>query len=352
MIVSGAIQTDFQGEKLDAVPPIRRHRPSLVVLSLALLAACGGPFPQSTLAPVSDFGRDIDKLFTQIFWWAVVVFVLVEGLLLYAVFRFRHREGAPHPKQREGHTALEIAWTLAPALILVFIAVPTVLTIFKTSGHAPEGAIRVEVIGHQWWWEYRYPDLGIVTANELHVPVGRPVAVDITSADVIHSWWTPRLGGKRDATPHRHTRLAFTPDSIGAYLGQCVEYCGASHANMRLRTFVESEADFQAWVAAQAAAAPTPATGSPEAAGRAAFQRYGCIGCHTVAGFSTGALGPNLTHVGSRTTIASGTMMNTEEHLRSWIADPPAMKPGSMMPRMGVPPADLPNLVAYLMSLK
>jgi cytochrome c oxidase subunit 2 len=301
---------------------------------------------------VSDFGHDIDQLFTGIFWWAVVVFVLVEGLLLYSVLRFRHREGAPSPKRHEGHTTLEIAWTLAPALILVFIAVPTVRTIFKTAGDAPAGALRVEVIGHQWWWEYRYPDLGIVTANELHLPLRRPVAIDITSADVVHSWWTPRLGGKRDAIPSHHTRIAFVADSVGMYTGQCVEYCGASHANMRLRTFVESDSAFEAWVAAQRATPAPPAKGTVEESGRQAFQRYGCIGCHTVAGFSAGSIGPNLTHVGTRTTIAGGAMMNTEEHLRSWIDDPKAMKPGSMMPKMGVPPADMSALVAYLMSLK
>lgn len=340
-------------ETLDAVPPLRRHFTSLVaLLGLGLLAACGGPYPQSTLAPVSDFGRDIDKLFTGIFWWAVGVFVVVEGLLLFSVLRFRHREGAPMPVQHHGNTALEITWTLAPALILVFIAVPTVRTIFKTAGEAPAGALRVEVIGHQWWWEYRYPDLEIVTANELHLPVGRPVAVDITSADVIHSWWTPRLGGKRDAIPNHHTRISFTPDSVGIYPGQCVEYCGASHANMRLRTFVESDSIFQAWVAAQKTTPTVPAKGSPEEAGRQALQRYGCIGCHAIAGFSTGTIGPNLTHVGGRATIAGGTMMNTEQHLHDWIADPPAMKPGSMMPNMHASPPDIMALVAYLQSLK
>jgi cytochrome c oxidase subunit 2 len=316
-----------------------------------MLAACGGPYPQSTLAPRSDFGVAIDKLFTGIFWWALVVFVVVEGLLLYSILRFRHREGEPAPKQHHGHTALEIAWTLAPALILVFIAVPTVVTIFSTNKAAPD-ALRVEVVGHQWWWEYRYPDLGIVTANELHLPVGRPVAVDITSADVIHSWWTPALGGKRDASPGHHTLIGFRPDSIGMYMGQCVEFCGASHANMRLRTFVESDSAFEAWVAAQRSTPAPPRAGSVEEAGRQAFQRYGCIGCHTVAGFSSGTLGPNLTHIGGRTTIAAGMMMNSEEHLRRWIENPPAMKPGALMPSMHVSATDLAPLIAYLQSLK
>jgi cytochrome c oxidase subunit 2 len=335
------------------VPRSRRHYISFAaLLGLGLIAACGGPFPQSTLAPTSDFGVAVDRLFTGIFWWAVAVFVVVEGLLLFSIVRFRRREGAPAPAQHHGHTTLEIAWTLAPALILVFIAVPTVRTIFSTAGNAPPGALRVEVIGHQWWWEYHYPDLGLVTANEMHVPVGQPVVVDITSSDVIHSWWTPKLGGKRDAIPGHHNKIVFRADSIGEYMGQCVEYCGASHANMRLRTFVDSASGFQAWVAAQRAVPPAPAPDSPEAAGKQAFQKYGCIGCHTVAGVSAGLIGPNLTHVGSRATIAGASMMNTEQHLRDWIGNPPAMKPGSMMPNMHVSAADLPALIAYLQSLK
>lgn len=277
---------------------------------------------------------------------------MVEGILLFSVLRFRHKEGAPNPAQHHGHTTLEIAWTLAPALILVFIAVPTVRTIFEVAGTAPPGALRVEVIGHQWWWEYRYPDLGIVTANEMHVPVGKPVSIDITSMDVIHAWWTPKLGGKRDAIPNHHNKIAFTADSVGEYMGQCVEYCGASHANMRLRTFVDTDSAFQAWVANQKTTPALPAKGTPEEAGRADFQKYGCIGCHTVAGYSNGPIGPNLTHVASRSMIAGDIMMNTEQHLRDWIANPPGMKPGSIMPNLHVSQPDLTALIAYLQSLK
>ena len=280
------------------------------------------------------------------------MFIVVEGILLFSVLRFRHKEGAPTPTPHHGHTTLEIAWTLAPALILVFIAVPTVRTIFEVAGTAPPGALRVEVIGHQWWWEYRYPDLGIVTANEMHVPVGKPVSIDITSMDVIHAWWTPRLGGKRDAIPNHHNKIAFTADSVGVFMGQCVEYCGSSHANMRLRTFVDSDSTFQAWVADQKSTPALPAKGSPEEAGRADFQKYGCIGCHTVAGYSNGPIGPNLTHVGSRSMIAGDIMMNTEQHLRDWIANPPGMKPGSIMPNLHVSQPDLTALIAYLQSLK
>ncbi|MGH7537757.1 MAG: cytochrome c oxidase subunit II [Gemmatimonadales bacterium] len=332
-------------------PIIRRHLGRLAIVCGLGAVACGGPFPQSTFAAHSDFADALAGLYTHIFWLAVAVFVVVEGLLLFIIIRYRQREGAAPPPQHHGHTGLELAWTLAPALILMFIAVPTVRTIFATSG-APEGALRVEVIGHQWWWEYRYPDLGVVTANELHLPVGRPVAIDLTSADVIHSWWTPALGGKRDAIPSRRTGIAFRPDAIGTYPGQCAEFCGTSHANMGLLTVVEPDAVFQAWVATQRRAGVTPARGSVEERGQQAFQRYGCIGCHTVTGLSSATIGPTLTHVGSRATLAGATMMNTEEHLRRWIADPPGMKPGALMPSMRVSADDLPALVAYLMSLQ
>ncbi|PYO94643.1 MAG: cytochrome c oxidase subunit II, partial [Gemmatimonadetes bacterium] len=224
-----------------------RRRLWLTTAALAV-AGCAGPFPQSTLRPRSDFGRAIDHLFTGIFWWAVIVFVLVETLLLITLIRFRHREGRPAPKPARGNTALEIGWTLAPAVILVLVAVPTMRTILAVAGDAPPDAVKVEVIGHQWWWEYKYPNLGIVTANEMHVPVGKPVQVSITSADVIHSFWVPALAGKRDATPGHVTRVAFRADSVGEYSGQCAEFCGVSHANMGLRVLVDSDAAFERWV--------------------------------------------------------------------------------------------------------
>jgi cytochrome c oxidase subunit II len=336
------------------VPPFcRRLRLSFTVL-LSAAAGCGGPFPQTTLAPRSDFGTAVDQLFTTIFWWAVVVFVIVEGLLLFAIIRYRRRPGAAEPKGLHGHTALEIGWTLAPALILVFIAVPTMRTIFATSGRAPAGALRIQVIGHQWWWEYRYADLGIVTANELHLPVATPVQLEMTSADVIHSFWAPGLGGKRDLMQGRTTRIAFTADSTGEYLGQCAEFCGASHANMRLRVFVQSDSAFQAWVRRQRAGPGPVAQGSPAERGRELFGRSACIACHTIDGIpqARGTLGPNLTHVGGRTTIASALFPNTADYLRRWILNAPSLKPGALMPPMVLPDADLAALVAYLQSLQ
>ena len=333
--------------------PRARLRLATAVLAAAA-AACAGPFPQSTLAPKSDYAGAIDHLFSDIVWWALLVFIVVEGVLLFTVVRFRQREGAPPPRHVHGHTALEIAWTLAPALILLFIAVPTMRTIFATAGEAPSGALAVEVIGHQWWWEYRYPELHIVTANEMHIPVHRPVRVSITSADVIHSFWAPALGGKRDAIPGQTNYIAFRGDSVGEYDGQCAEFCGASHANMRLRVVIDSDSGFAAWAARQQGGAAPLAKGTLAARGLAVFQRSACIGCHTMQGVSKGIIGPDLTHVGSRSTIAAGTYPNDSLHLARWIADAPSQKPGALMMRMAPPltDADVAALIAYLRSMK
>ncbi|HMH83886.1 MAG TPA: cytochrome c oxidase subunit II [Gemmatimonadales bacterium] len=330
-----------------------RIRLWLLTAALAI-SGCGGPFPQSTLHPRSDFARATDVLFTNIFWWAAAVFVVVELLLVVALVRFRHREGRPAPRPTHGHTLMEIAWTLAPAAILVFVAVPTVRTIFATAGEAPADAVKVDVIGHQWWWEFRYQELGLVTANELHVPLGRAVQLSITSADVIHSFWIPRLGGKRDAIPGHVTRIAFRPDQLGDYTGQCAEFCGVSHANMRLRVVVDSDSGFGRWATVQLAGPAAPAPGTLAERGKAVYARSACIGCHTIQGVSPGVIGPNLTHVGTRTTIASGLFPNDSAYLARWIADAPSLKPGSLMTRMQPPltDADIAALVAYLQSLK
>ena len=301
---------------------------------------------------MSGYARDIDGLFGIVFKFMVAVFVVVEVLLLYTIFRHRHRPGAAEPRPTHGHTVLEVAWTIAPVLILVFVAVPTIQTIFRTQAPAPAGALKIEVVAHQWWWEYRYPDLGVVTANELHVPVGRTVDLELTSADVIHSFWAPRLFGKRDAIPGHTNTIVFAADSTGEYMGQCVEFCGASHANMRLRVLVDSDTGFAAWAKAQAATPAAPAKNSVEQRGQDAFRRYACIGCHTVAGVSAGTIGPNLSHVASRTTIAGGMLPTAAAMLQKWIENPQAVKPGALMPRMGVKPDDLTALVAYLQSLK
>jgi len=323
------------------------------VLVLGILA-CAGDYQQSTLHPASDFAGRLDHLFRGIFWWALGVFVLVEGALLVAIIRFRRRPGGDQPRQVHGHTALEIGWTIAPALILVFIAVPTIRAIFASTGAATPGALRVEVVGHQWWWEFRYPELGITTANELHVPVSRPVALEMQTADVIHSFWVPRLAGKRDVIAGRVNRLAFTADSVGTFLGQCAEYCGESHANMRMRVMVDTDSGFAAWVDRQTAEPPSPDSGSLAFQGRDVFGRSACIGCHMLDGVpvARAQVGPNLSRVGGRATIAGGLFPNDTEHLRRWIANAPAMKPGALMPQMDLAAEDLDAIVAYLQSMK
>jgi cytochrome c oxidase subunit 2 len=330
---------------------------ALVMIAVVVTSCSGDSYPQSTLHPLSDETVAIDALYRQIFWWAVLVFVVVESALLFTLIRFRKRPGAGEPKQVHGHTLVEITWTLAPAAIIVAIAIPTIRTIFKVSGTAPPGALAVDVIGHQWWWEFRYPDLGITTANELHLPVGQPVALSLSSADVIHSFWAPRLSGKRDAMPGRTNRLAFTPDSIGTYHGQCAEYCGDSHANMRMRVMVTSPEDFQSWVAAQKATPAQPDSTQPLlAAGEAAFRKvrqpatHSCFACHTIAGISGGVVGPNLTHLASRTTIAAGMLPNDSADIARWLHDPAAVKPGSLMPTIDLTDQEIAALVAYLQS--
>jgi cytochrome c oxidase subunit 2 len=320
-----------------------------------LLSACSSEFPQSTLHPTADFGERIDDLFRTIFWWALGVFVVVEAALLFVIIKYRERPTSKDPKHVHGSTLLELAWTLAPAVVLVFIAVPTIQTIFETDGTPPEGALEIEVIGHQWWWEFRYPQYGITTANEMHVLQGRPVALSMTSADVIHSFWVPKLGGKRDLMPGRTSRLAFTPDSTGDFSGQCAEFCGASHANMRFRVMVEDTTGFERWVRQQQAPpVPTDSLAGLIREGAALFANPAktCIACHMVEGVSVGAIGPNLTHVGSRTTIASGILPNTEEGLARWLRDPVGEKPGSLMPKPPLDEDEITALVAYLRSLQ
>jgi cytochrome c oxidase subunit 2 len=337
----------------------------LLVAAAALsISACAGDYPQSTFDPVSGFSVRLSDLFTTIFWWAVVVFVIVEALLIYTVFKYRSKPGRDgEPKHVHGHTALEIAWTLAPAVILVFIAVPTIRTIFEVDGTPEPGALEIEVIGHQWWWEYKYPEYGIVTANEMHLPVGRPVSLTMTSADVIHSFWIPRIGGKRDVIQGRTTRLAFTPDSIGMFMGQCAEFCGDSHANMRARVFVEPADEFETW--AQQQLRPVLSLDSLDGLvrrGAEAFTQirdpanHSCIICHKAEPLAYGAIGPSLTHVGSRSTIAGGILPNTPEGLRRWLTNPPGEKPGDLpgrsMPKIDLTEEEIEALIAFLQSLR
>src|SRR5262245_1767113 len=343
---------------MESGPTLRRARPTRVLGLWALavglsLAGCGLlDSPATTLQPRSDFGWTSHRIFLQILRWDTAIFLVVQALLLVAVVRFRERDPKAVPRQVRGSAVLELAWTLIPAVILTFIAFPTVAAIFRTQTVPPKDALRVKVIGHQWWWEFQYPDLGIVTASDLHLPAGRPVSLEIASVDVIHSFWVPPLGGKRDATPGSVTRIVLTADAPGEYHGQCAEFCGASHANMRHRAVVETPEAFTAWVAKQKEPAVTPPDGSPAAEGARIFLMGTCVGCHTVRGVSAGGIGPDLTHFGSRRTIAGGILSNTPGNLTLWVRHAPAVKPGSIMPEQKLSDAEVAAVVAYLESLQ
>lgn len=363
----------------------RAGAPLLCALALALAGCSPERYPQTALLPLSDFARIGDTVQDTTFYWALGVFILVEGALLYSVFRFRGRPEDPEPSQIHGNTTIEIIWTLIPALILAAIAVPTVKGIFETNT-TPQGAMTIEVIGHQWWWEFRYPEADITTANEMFIPAGRTVELKINSADVVHSFWPPRFAGKRDVFPGRETRLWWKADSTGLYPGQCAEYCGIQHARMAFYVRSVTPQDFEAWLAHMktkgppkppaaaaspaagdslrtasagakvqgpqdsAKAAPAPAQGAEYAAGEKLFMTKGCMGCHSVqaVGAPKGLIGPNLANVGARSHIAAGWLPNTDENLERWIREPQAVKKGVLMPNLGVTVEEARALRAYL----
>jgi len=342
------------------LPPVRT-RPfargaaiaALLVIPL-LLSGCEGTQPQTTLSPRSEVGWDIQNLFMFIVAAAAVVFVLVEGALVYTALRFRRRHGQEPgpPVGRHGSTRLEIAWTLLPVIVLAVIAVPTVETIFATAAPAPKSAVQVQVIGHQWWWEFRYPQLHIVTANELHLPVGQTANFALSSDDVIHSFWVPQLAGKRDMFPNHVNNLWFTPSAVGDYPAQCAEFCGESHGYMQMRVVVEPKPAFDAWVRDQQARAMMVAGGDAHR-GAVVFNQSSCAGCHAIAGTAAnGNIGPNLTHLASRSAIAGQLLTNTPANLARWIINSPSIKPGSHMPPQSLSTGDLTDIVAYLRSLK
>jgi cytochrome c oxidase subunit 2 len=447
----------------------RRPLPAALtaVLSLLLLGACYGPeHPNSIFTRFTEWNRDVGFLFDILIWLGMIVFVFVEVLLIITIWKYRRRPGQVAASHVHGNTKLEIIWTIIPALILVFIAVPTVQTIFRTQAKVKPGALEVEVIGRQWWWEFRYPQYTttgpdgrvdtLVTANELYMPIGRTVNFTLRTADVIHSFWISALAGKRDLVSNHTNYLWFTPDSTdeNAWNGTCNEYCGASHANMKFRAYTVSATNFESWArnqlapaigaAAPAAAGQAPAVGAPgqaavptggvgpvaalnqaavvpvpgtqpsalaqEVASAVTFTHFpaeklgehniprtpipagvglaagvvgdaarggqlfasgagACIGCHKIRGVPTamGIIGPNLTHVGGRHTIAAGLFPNDLEHLAAWIKNARAMKPGVLMPTLakgqydpvtkatlqaGLTDQQAADIAAYLLTLK
>ena len=447
--------------------PIAAALPALI--AVALTACSNSQYPNSIFHDHTEFNRQVGHLFDILLWLGGFVFVFVETLLLYTIFKYRRKSENDRPKHVHGNTTLEILWTAIPAVILAIIAVPTVQTIFKTQAKASADALQVEVWGHQWWWEFRYPQYTmaglngkvdtLVTANELYLPVGRKVNFKLQTIDVLHSFWIPQMGGKRDLITNHINYLWFTPDSVGegAWNGFCAEYCGTSHANMHFKVFTVTPPNFDAWskhqmsMAAFGAVPATPAAATPvvdsarnrvaqtpqhvpgpaelstsptavaatppptpmapavQQAGFVSFPHArlpahvipqtplpaglaynasltgdpqrgldfmtkqmggGCIGCHMIGGIPAmqAHVGPNLTHVAGRTTIAGGIFPNDTKHLTLWIKNARRMKPGVIMPTLGAGEYDpvtktyipktglndqqIVDIVAYLQALK
>jgi cytochrome c oxidase subunit 2 len=377
---------------------------ALCLLTFVLIGCSPEHYPQTTLLPRGDFARIADDLLDTTVRWALLVFVLVEGVLIYAIFRFRGKPGDPEPHQTHGNTTVEIVWTVIPALILAAIAVPTVRAIFQTNATPSKDALTIEVVGHQWWWEFRYPEYNITTANEIHVPVGRTVSLRMGSADVIHSFWVPQFAAKRDVFANRETRMWFKAEVAGEYPAQCGEFCGIQHARMAYRIKAQDSDEFRAWVAHMQTLGPKPPPGAPAApkpqgpppgpkprpaatgdaaggvqtatagatlqqhgrpggpqggqgpqgpqyaAGEQLFMTKGCVGCHSLQAVNApkGMVGPNLANVGARSYIAAGTLKNTDENLARWIRNPQGIKKGVLMPNLGVTEPEAQALVAYL----
>ncbi len=357
----------------------RRAIPGALISLLLLSAtACAGAddAPQTSLDPAGEFSRSPDVLWDVTLAIAIVVFVLVQGALVYALIRFRHKEGRK-AAQFHGNTKVEVVLTVVPALILAGLAIPTVGTIFDLQEDPPEDAMRVEVIAHQFWWEFNYPDEGITTANELHIPVGQEVILELQgaatdpvdgTAEVIHSFWIPRLAGTQDMVPGHTSFLRISADEPDRFMGQCKEFCGLSHANMRIVAYSHTQEDFDAWVEEQNAPAVENASGDA-GAGQELFAEnfdvrstvveegadvYSCAACHAVQpGLEAQPrIGPNLTHFASRSTFAGGTFENNEENLAAWLRDPHEVRPGSKMPALDLSEDQISDLVAYLQSLE
>lgn len=320
--------------------------------------ADGSLSPTNIFAPVSASARSIFELSLFVLVVAAAIFLVVFGLLAYCVVKFRKRadDNGREPAQVYGSNQVELAWTVIPILIVMtlFLATARVIADIQNS-ERPGSPIEVVAIGHQFWWEYRFPALNVVTANELHIPVSdpanpTPTHIRLLSADTDHSFWVPRLAGKTDLIPNRVNGMWIEPTETGLYLGQCAQYCGTQHAKMLLRVYVQSRDEFDRWIREQSQPAQP---GEAVSLGQKIFETTTCINCHRVAGTAAdGRLGPDLTHLMGRETIAAGAAPNTPENLRLWIQNPAAFKPGARMPAMGLTDKELDAVTAYLQTLR
>ena len=315
----------------------------------------------SIFAPVSTPAIKEASLAKLVLVLSLVVFVIVGGLIAYSVIRFRARASEDHdaePPQVYGSAQVEAAWTAVPLIIIMILMLATGRVIHEIqAAPQPPNAVEATIVGRQWWWEIRYPKLGVVTANELHVPVSdslspRPTFLTLKATDVAHSFWVPRLAGKTDLIPNHTNHMWIEPREAGTFLGQCAEYCGTQHTLMLLRVVAESPDQFARWVEQQRQAATAPAEPAA-AAGRRIFLATVCASCHTVAGTAAaGQVGPDLTHLMSRTTIGAGAAPNLREHLRAWVRNPDDLKKGVLMPPMQIDDRYVDQLVEYLLTLR
>jgi cytochrome c oxidase subunit 2 len=326
-------------------------------LFLLLCGGCGGP--EDSLSPQSHQVHDIALLF----WWMLAVAAVGMGLviaLLLLSFKRRHRRGlgrdteGPTPGERASWYVVIGAGIALPIVLIVALFVISNVFIIRTT-QAPAASstrLTVEVVGHEWWWEVRYPGTRAVTANEIHIPVDTPVRLEVRTADVIHSFWVPRLNRKIDAIPDQTNVIELHADAPGRYRGECTEFCGLQHAHMGVYVFAEPPAQFRRWLARQSAPAASPNSAQAQA-GRQAFVGGSCASCHAIRGTAaSGDTGPDLTHLASRTTIGALTAPQTAETLRAWIVGSQHLKPGNQMPDIRLPDDQVDALVAYLKGLR
>jgi cytochrome c oxidase subunit 2 len=344
--------------------PLRTFAKTVLLLFLSRTgvwaSGAGDPPANATniFAPASPQARSIAHFSVFVLVITGTIFVVVFALIAYCVVKFRERpkDAGREPAQVYGSTQIELAWTIIPILIVVVLFLATARVIHAIQdAPEPPGALQVIVIGHQYWWEFRYPKLGIVTANELHIPVSEPghptpTFMQLLSADTDHSFWVPEIAGKTDLVPDHPNKMWMDPQRTGIFLGQCAQYCGVQHAKMLLRVSVDEPAEFAAWVHSQQEHAVEDAT---VAAGRRVFETNACMNCHTISGTAAnGRFGPDLTHLMSRATIAAGAAQNTRDNLRLWVKDPSAIKPRCLMPAMQLNEADLDAVVSYMETLR
>jgi cytochrome c oxidase subunit II len=336
----------------------------LLLLSSVGHAALGLPTDNivhsipSTFDPHSGPAHMIQNLSLFVIQITGAIFIVVASLFVYVVVRFRQRDpnDTSEPPQVYGSTQIELAWTVIPVLIILVLFLTTARILFAIENQKmPPTAVDVDVVGHQFWWEFAYSKYGFTAANELHVPVSSEqvpmtTSLNLLSADVDHSFWVPQLFGKIDSIPNQVNHMWFNPDKVGMYVGQCAQFCGVEHAKMLLRVYVQTPEDFAAWVKNQ----QQPGVQDPAVAdGRQIFESQACISCHVIRGTpAQGKFGPDLTHFGSRDTLASGAADNTPGNLKLWIKDPDYVKPGSLMPAMQLSDDQIDKVVAYLDTLK